>query len=215
MNCTKQPVNGNLLLIWHRTQTAFTFVQLTIATHCILRHWGHATTLLDTSELANTHRREVPRMLVTRGEQAALERYIMRAKDTELMRWWAGYCESLGHIDSAQHCYESVGDYYSLVRVACFSNQTNHAVEIIGQSFSAAGAYHLARHFEGCGDINKAIHYFAKSGCYHHAIRLARQYQLDVNLCNSMLVQAFKLIVLSILSEKVSLRKLSLPPERR
>ena len=54
-------------------------------------------------ELANTHRREVPRMLVTRGEQAALERYIMRAKDTELMRWWAGYCESLGHIDSAQH----------------------------------------------------------------------------------------------------------------
>ena len=90
-------------------------------------------------ELANTHRREVPRMLVTRGEQAALERYIMRAKDTELMRWWAGYCESLGHIDSAQHCYESVGDYYSLVRVACFSNQTNHAVEIIGQSFFDAG----------------------------------------------------------------------------
>ena len=133
-------------------------------------------------ELANTHRREVPRMLVTRGEQAALERYIMRAKDTELMRWWAGYCESLGHIDSAQHCYESVGDYYYLVRVACFSNQTNHAVEIIGQSFSAAGAYHLARHFEGCGDINKAINYFAKSGCYNHAIRLARQYQLDVNL---------------------------------
>ena len=78
-------------------------------------------------------------MLVTRGEQAALERYIMRAKDTELMRWWAGYCESLGHIDSAQHCYESVGDYYSLVRVACFSNQTNHAVEIIGQSFFDAG----------------------------------------------------------------------------
>lgn len=133
-------------------------------------------------ELANTHRREVPRMLVTRGEQAALERYIMRAKDAELMRWWAGYCESLGHIDSAQHCYESVGDYYSLVRVACFSNETNHAVEIIGQSFSAAGAYHLARHLEGCGEIKKAIQYFAKSGCYNHAIRLARQYQLDMNL---------------------------------
>ena len=35
---------------------------------------------------------------------------------------------------------------------------------------------------EGRGDINEAIQYFAKSGCYNHAIRLARQYQLDTDL---------------------------------
>ena len=42
-------------------------------------------------ELADTHRREVPRMLVARGEQAALEHYVMRANDAELLKWWAGY----------------------------------------------------------------------------------------------------------------------------
>ena len=133
-------------------------------------------------ELADTHRREVPRMLVARGEQAALEHYVMRANDAELLKWWAGYCESLGHLDSAQHCYESAGDHYSLVRVACFSNETNRAAEIVHESRSTAGAYHLARHLEGRGDINEAIQYFAKSGCYNHAIRLARQYQLDTDL---------------------------------
>jgi intraflagellar transport protein 140 len=133
-------------------------------------------------ELADTHRREVPRMLVARGEQAALEHYVMRANDAELLKWWAGYCESLGHLDSAQHCYESAGDHYSLVRVACFSNETNRAAEIVHESCSTAGAYHLARHLEGRGDINEAIQYFAKSGCYNHAIRLARQYQLDTDL---------------------------------
>jgi len=133
-------------------------------------------------ELADTYRREIPRMLVTRGEQVALERYVMRAKDAELMKWWAGYCESLGHVDSARHCYESAGDYYSLVRVACFSNDTSDAAELVSHSRSAAGAYHLARHLEGCGNIDEAIQYFAKSGCYNHAIRLARQYQLDADL---------------------------------
>jgi intraflagellar transport protein 140 len=66
--------------------------------------------------------------------------------------------------------------------VACFSNETNRAAEIVHESRSTAGAYHLARHLEGRGDINEAIQYFAKSGCYNHAIRLARQYQLDTDL---------------------------------
>ena len=121
-------------------------------------------------------------MLVARGEQIALEHYVMRAKDAELMTWWAGYCESLGHLDSARYCYESVDDHYSLVRIACFSNDIPCAAMIVNNSSSAAGAYHLARHLEGRGSINEAIRYFAKSGCYNHAIRLARQYQLDTDL---------------------------------
>ena len=62
-------------------------------------------------------------MLVTRGEQAALERYIMRAKDTELMRWWAGYCESMGHFEKARRSYSRAGDDLSLVRVACHNRE--------------------------------------------------------------------------------------------
>ena len=87
-------------------------------------------------------------------------------------------------------------------------------VEIIGQSFSAAGAYHLARHFEGCSDINKAIHSFAKSGCYNHAIRLARQYQLDAFAISIEACQASVDCALYF-ERKVSLRKLSTLPERR
>mmetsp|Transcript_1689 Transcript_1689/g.4984 ORF Transcript_1689/g.4984 Transcript_1689/m.4984 type:complete len:471 (-) Transcript_1689:448-1860(-) len=121
-------------------------------------------------------------MLVARGEQIALERYVMRAEDADLMKWWAGYCESLGHLDSARHCYESAGDHYSLVRVACFANEAERAGAIVNESRSAAGAYHLARHLEGRGEVSAAIQYFAKSGCYNHAIRLARQYQLDTDL---------------------------------
>lgn len=133
-------------------------------------------------ELADTHRREVPRMLVEREEQAALERYVMRSDDTELLKWWAGYCESLCHFDSAQTCYTKASDFYNLVRVACFENDIERAADLVDDSRSAAAAYRLARHLEGRGDINEAIQYFARSGCYNHAIRLARQYGLDTDL---------------------------------
>ena len=149
-------------------------------------------------ELAETQTREVPRMLVAKHEQAALERYVLKqATDpvndknddnkenddgTELLTWWAGYCESLGHLDSAQSCYDKANDDYNLVRLACVKNDVKRATALVDQGKSKAGAYHLARHLEARGDINDAIQYFAKSGCYNHAIRLARQYGFDTDL---------------------------------
>ncbi|KAJ1446802.1 hypothetical protein M885DRAFT_591648 [Pelagophyceae sp. CCMP2097] len=133
-------------------------------------------------ELADTHRREVPRMLVARNEQAALERYVMNHDDPALLKWWAGYCESLGHAGAARHCYESAKDSYNLVRVACLGGDVRRAADIVHDSRSAAAAYHLARHLESKGDVHEAIQYFAKSGCFNHAIRLAREYSLDADL---------------------------------
>mmetsp|Transcript_12565 Transcript_12565/g.18828 ORF Transcript_12565/g.18828 Transcript_12565/m.18828 type:complete len:863 (+) Transcript_12565:2-2590(+) len=179
------------------------------ATHhryaCHLESKGEFDAAARHYEFAETHRREVPRMLVKQGENAALERYIMRSKDAELLKWWAGYCESLGHIDSAKTCYEYAGDTFNLVRVACLEDdvqlaknlieasatgkkkehvvvELKHTLSTSSQNGDGAAAYHLARHLENRGDIEEAIQYLAKSGCYDHAIRLARRYGLDAEL---------------------------------
>lgn len=134
-------------------------------------------------ERADTHRREVPRMLVAKGEHAALERYVHRSdKDSALLEWWAGYCESLGHLESARTCYEKARDAFNVVRVACLENDLSTAAAVLDETKDAAGSYHLARHLEGEGRVPEAIQYFARSGCYTHAIRLAKDHGLDTEL---------------------------------
>ena len=68
------------------------------------------------------------------------------------------------------------------MRVACFNHDTARAYEIVRDTGDLAAAYHLARQLESVGEVQEAISFYATSGCYNHAIRLAKQYSLDADL---------------------------------
>mmetsp|Transcript_83931 Transcript_83931/g.237404 ORF Transcript_83931/g.237404 Transcript_83931/m.237404 type:complete len:1469 (+) Transcript_83931:229-4635(+) len=140
-------------------------------------------------ELADTHRTEVPRMLfdlsqVSRDPKvlSKLEEYIAHSSDPELIKWWAGYCESIGQYDKARHFYHRAQNYFSLVRIACFNREIPRAKNIVEETNNAAAAYYLARYLEGMTEVQEAINYYAQSGCYNHAIRLAKNFGLDSEL---------------------------------
>ena len=138
-------------------------------------------------EDAETHRKEVPRMLF---EQALvdpsrlddLEGYISRTADPELLKWWAAYCESVGDFDKAGAYYRRAGDSLSRVRLACYSRDLERAADIVNETRCPAAAYHMARHLEGLGEVREAIGLYTRSGCYNHAIRLAKRSGLDAEL---------------------------------
>ena len=60
-------------------------------------------------------------------------------------KWWAEYLESMGELEQAMQFYETANDYYSLVRILCFSGQIARAIEIAEGSGCKAAAYHLAK----------------------------------------------------------------------
>lgn len=133
-------------------------------------------------ERADTYKTEVPRMLFDQKRMDDLEDYIFQGNDTELLKWWAGYCESLGHFEKARRYYNRAGDDLSLVRVACHNREINEAANIVNESQSKSAAYHLARQLEAMGEVQEAISFYSQSGCYNHAIRLSKAYGLDSEL---------------------------------
>lgn len=70
---------------------------------------------IDFYEKSETHKKEVPRMLMNAGEIGLLEEYVTRANDKELYRWWGQYLESQQRIDEAMAFYKKGEDYASLV----------------------------------------------------------------------------------------------------
>ena len=62
-----------------------------------------------------------------------------------IRKWWAEYLESMGELEQAIQFYETAKDYYSLVRLLCFTGNLERAVEVVEESGSKAAAYQLAR----------------------------------------------------------------------
>lgn len=56
------------------------------------------------------------------------------------------------------------------------------AAEVVQESQDSAATYHFARQLESQGELQEAIGYYADSGCYNHAIRLAKAYGMDAEL---------------------------------
>ncbi|GMI07811.1 hypothetical protein TrVE_jg6403 [Triparma verrucosa] len=133
-------------------------------------------------ERADTYKTEVPRMLFDQQRIDDLEDYIFQGNDTELLKWWAGYCESMGHFEKARRYYSRAGDDLSLVRVACHNREMTAAADIVNDTQSKSAAYHLARQLEAMGEVQEAISFFSQSGCYNHSIRLSKAYGLDSEL---------------------------------
>ena len=82
--------------------------------------------------------------------------------------------ESVGDMQAALHYYEAAQDYLSLCRVHCYCGNIDKAAEICNDTGNKAACYHLARQYDGTGDIKSAIHYFSRAQAYANAIRLAK-----------------------------------------
>lgn len=133
-------------------------------------------------ERSDTFRVEVPRMMYQNDMMDSLEDYVNSSKDTQLFKWWAAYLESQERYDYARKYYARAEDYLSLVRLACFQGDFQTAADIVHESGDPAASYHFARQLEAKGELRDSINYYASSGCYNHAIRLARAYGLDAEL---------------------------------
>eukprot|EP01041_Mallomonas_annulata_P003422 gene3422-6789_t len=159
--------------------------------HLKTTHYHYARHLESIGDIGNairhyessaTSRHEVPRMLYTLGRVEELEEYVQQSDDTSLLKWWAAYLESTERFDKARKYYGKAGDFLSLVRIACFKGEYNLAAEIVQEAGDKAAAYHFARQLEVQGQLNDAISYYASSGCFNHAIRLAKGNRLDAEL---------------------------------
>ncbi|XP_048407747.2 intraflagellar transport protein 140 homolog isoform X1 [Stegostoma tigrinum] len=139
-------------------------------------------------EKSDTHRFEVPRMLLE--DLQALEIYVNKTKDKSLWKWWAQYLESQADMDAALKYYEKAQDYLSLVRVHCYLGNIQKASEIANETGNHAASYHLARQYEARDNVKQAIHFYTRAQAYNNAIRLCKDSGLDDHLMNLSLLSS-------------------------
>ncbi|XP_049758868.1 intraflagellar transport protein 140 homolog isoform X2 [Elephas maximus indicus] len=139
-------------------------------------------------EKSDTHRFEVPRMLVE--DLQSLELYINKMQDKVLWRWWAQYLESQAEMDTALRYYELAQDYFSLVRIHCFQGNTQMAAEIANKTGNWAASYHLARQYESQEEVRQAVHFYTRAQAFNNAIRLCKENGLDDQLMNLALLSS-------------------------
>ncbi|XP_054168671.1 intraflagellar transport protein 140 homolog [Oppia nitens] len=144
-------------------------------------------------ELSGTHVFEVPRMLfeIDSTGGSMLKDYCLSDKSnyTEkdsayLIKWWGQYCESQGDINHALNAYEKAKDYYNLVRLLCYTGESEKAKNLINVLTNdsnseetiptlEAAMLHLGRHLESINPI-ESINYYLPSGAIKHAIRVCK-----------------------------------------
>ena len=138
-------------------------------------------------EQADAHQTEVPRMLFELERLQELEGYVNRSSDKALNKWWAGYCESVENHGKALDCYKKCAAYLSVVRIHCYRNEFQDAINIVNETEDPAAAFHLAKQYELLEKPQEAISYYSKAKRYNHAARVARKYDLDRELMNMTL----------------------------
>ncbi|KAL0984320.1 hypothetical protein UPYG_G00139910 [Umbra pygmaea] len=137
-------------------------------------------------ERSDTHRFEVPRMLL--DDAQSLETYVNKMKDKNIYKWWAQYLESQSDMESALRYYEYAEDFLSLVRVHCYLGNVQKASEIANDTGNRAASYHLARQYESQEEIKQSVHFYTRAQAYNNAIRLCKENGLDDQLLNLALL---------------------------
>ncbi|CAG2158032.1 unnamed protein product [Oppiella nova] len=145
-------------------------------------------------EMSGTHVFEVPRMLfdIDNTGGSLLKDYCLNenanSNDKEsayLVKWWGQYCESQGDISHALSAYEKAKDYYNLVRLLCYTGESERAKSLLNSLTSEAKSdetnpglesaqLHLGKHLESINPI-ESINYYLPSGAIKHAIRVCKE----------------------------------------
>lgn len=102
--------------------------------------------------------------------------------DKSLLSWWAQYVESTGDMEAALKVYQRAGDWYSQVRLLCFTGQLARADALAQQCGDRAACYHMARHYENIGRIPEAIQLYTKAQTYGNAVRICKEHHLTDEL---------------------------------
>ncbi|KAK7111421.1 intraflagellar transport protein 140 homolog [Littorina saxatilis] len=151
-----------------------------------LEERGDTNGAIPNYEKSETHRFEVPRMLVDDPDQ--LEEYVSKSKDKTLRRWWAQFMESTGDMDGAIQYYETAQDFFSLVRVHCYCGDMEKAAKVCNDTGDKAACYYLARQYENQDQIKEAIHFFTRAQAFGSAIRLCKEHGFEDQLVNLALM---------------------------
>lgn len=147
-----------------------------------LEHLGDTVGAITNYEKSSTHKHEVPRMLFDSQHIGELEQYIKASDDSELIKWWAQYCESNGSYDEAIKYYDQAHETLALVRVYCYRGEDEKASKMCIDRQDLAACYHLARQYEQQQRIADAIHFYKLARRFNHGIRLAKEHFLDNEL---------------------------------
>ena len=144
---------------------------------------------------SGTHQKEVPRMLTKLNMIDRLQSFIQSLKDPALYKWWAQYLEAQEMIQDALNFYREAQDFGSCVRLFCSVGDLTSANRIANNSNDPQACFNLARHYEAANNIGEAIVFYSRSGRLHHAIRLAKEANLDQQVM-MMSLQASKQIMI-------------------
>uniref|UniRef100_A0A673Y600 Intraflagellar transport 140 n=1 Tax=Salmo trutta TaxID=8032 RepID=A0A673Y600_SALTR len=118
-------------------------------------------------EKSDTHRFEVPRMLL--DDALSLEIYVNKMKDN---------ADSLFTTDSRL-----------LMILKCIQIlYISQASEIANETGNRAASYHLARQYESQEEIKQSVHFYTRAQAYNNAIRLCKENGLDDQLMNLALL---------------------------
>ena len=108
-----------------------------------------------------------------------LQSFIQSLKDPALYKWWAQYLEAQEMIQDALNFYREAQDFGSCVRLFCSVGDLTSAARIANNSNDPQACFNLARHYESVNNIGESIVFYSRSGRLHHAIRLAKESNLD------------------------------------
>eukprot|EP01060_Flectonema_neradi_P019062 TRINITY_DN2605_c0_g1_i2.p1 TRINITY_DN2605_c0_g1~~TRINITY_DN2605_c0_g1_i2.p1 ORF type:complete len:1224 (+),score=242.12 TRINITY_DN2605_c0_g1_i2:66-3737(+) len=175
-----------------RWETAISLAEEHDRIHLRSIHYSHARHLESLGKLheataayekAKCHGYEVPRMYNNAGMLEELECYVVRSEDSDVQKWWAQFCESIGQNEQALHFYKKAGDTLSRIRLHCYLRDMDTAVQIVqapeNASTAAAAAYHLARQFEEAGKMKETLQFYRVAKAYRNAIRIARTNDME------------------------------------
>ncbi|VDN23521.1 unnamed protein product [Gongylonema pulchrum] len=96
--------------------------------------------------------------------------------------------ESKGELRAARLYYQYAKDYLSVVRLLCYTEAIDEAVEIANSSGDKAACYHLGQYFEAHGDPHAAVTFFTKARACSNALRLAKEYNMKDKIANLALM---------------------------
>jgi intraflagellar transport protein 140 len=99
-----------------------------------------------------------------------------------MANWLGRYLESVGNFERALQIYQTFNDYASMIRIFCGQNRMKEAVDSVEKSKDCLAAYILAKSFETSGNIPDAIKFYNSAGSFRNSIRLAKEYDLKVEL---------------------------------
>jgi len=122
---------------------------------------------------------QIAQMLYAHKQLQLLHNYVNRSKDTKLLKWYAKLLESNEEYNAALSYYEKANDYVSMVRLCCETGDIQRAESMVNSSKSKGAAFHLASYYEDNEQVNKAIDFYQLSTGYHHALRLAKEHNLE------------------------------------